>query len=121
VPLILILAILRCCTRSQQIARLWEHAEQQLWLGALAFEPNDAGTKLILAQVDLEWRADTQPLHQIMNSVRAANPGVVPSMAHWWLDCALAERDTAAAKDALVAAGENPINLGDDVFPIVHL
>jgi len=51
-----------------------------------------------------------------MNSVRAANPGVVPSMAHWWLDCALAERDTAAAKDALVAAGENPINLGDDVF-----
>jgi serine/threonine protein kinase/TolB-like protein len=104
-------------TVAANCATLGRYAEQQLWLGrVLAFEPSDAGTKLILAQVDLEWRADTQPLHQMMNSVRATNPGVVPSMAHWWLDCALAERDTAAAKDALVAAGENPINLGDDVF-----
>ena len=104
-------------TVAANCATLRRYAVQQLWLGrVLAFEPNDAGTKLILAQVDLQWKADTQPLHQMMDSVRATNPAVVPSMANWWLDCALAERDTAAAKDALVAAGENPINLGDDVF-----
>jgi serine/threonine protein kinase len=104
-------------TVAANCATLRRYAGQQLWLGrVLAFEPNDAGTKLILAQVDLEWKADTQPLHQMMDSVRATNPAVVPSMANWWLDCALAERDTAAAKDALVAAGENPINIGDDVF-----
>ena len=35
-------------------ATLGRYAEQQLWLGrVLAFEPNNAGTKVILAQVDL--------------------------------------------------------------------
>jgi TolB-like protein/Tfp pilus assembly protein PilF len=98
-------------------ATLGRYAEQQLWLGrVLTFEPNNAGTKVILAKVDLDWGADTRPLHQMMDSVRATNPAVVPNMANWWLECALAERDTAAAKDALIAAGENPINVGDDVF-----
>jgi TolB-like protein/Tfp pilus assembly protein PilF len=98
-------------------ATLGRYAEQQLWLGrVLAFEPDDAVTKVILATVDFEWRADTQPLHQMIDSVRTTNPAAVPRIADWWLDCALAERDAAAAKDALIAAGENPINLGNDVF-----
>jgi tetratricopeptide (TPR) repeat protein len=40
----------------------------------------------------------------------------VPGIAHLWLYCALAERDAAAAEHALNAAGENPINLGNDVL-----
>jgi serine/threonine-protein kinase len=55
-------------------------------------------------------------LHQTIDSVRAANPAALPSIVNWWLDCALGERDTGAARDAVVAAGENPINLGDDVY-----
>jgi len=99
-------------------ATLGRYPEQQLWLDrVLSFEPNNTGTKVILAEVDLEWRADTQPLHQMIDAVLASNPAEVPSIANWWLKCALAERDAAAAKDALIAAGENPINLGNDVFP----
>jgi len=79
-------------------------------------KPDDAGTKVILAAVDFERRADTQQLHQTIDSVRATNPAAAPDIADWWLQCALAERDAAAAKDAVVAAGENPINLGNDVF-----
>jgi TolB-like protein len=98
-------------------ATLGRYAEQQLWLGrVLDFEPNDAVTKVILAEVDFEWRADIQPLHQMINSIRATNPAAVPSIANWWLICGLAKRDAAAVKDALLAAGENPINLGNDVF-----
>jgi len=98
-------------------ATLGRYAEQQLWLGRLlAFEPNDAGTKVILAAVDFECRGDTRPLHQMIDSVRATNPAAVPDIDDWWLHCALAERDAAAATDALTAAGENPINLGNDVF-----
>jgi serine/threonine-protein kinase len=98
-------------------ATLGRYAEQQLWLGrVLAFEPNDAVTKVILADVDFEWRADIQPLHQMIDSIRATNPAAVPRIANWWLNCALAERDATAAKDALVAARENAINLGNDVF-----
>ena len=40
----------------------------------------------------------------------------MPDIDDWWLHCALAERDAVAATDALTAAGENPINLGNDVF-----
>jgi len=52
----------------------------------------------------------------MIDSVRATNPAAVPDIDDWWLHCALAERDAAAATDALTAAGENPINLGNDVF-----
>jgi len=98
-------------------AALERYAEQQLWLGRiLALKPDDAGTKVILAAVDFERQADTQQLHQTIDSVRATNPAAAPDIADWWLQCALAERDAAAAKDAVVAAGENPINLGNDVF-----
>jgi len=98
-------------------ATLGRYAEQQRWLRRiLAFEPDDAITNVILAEVNFQWRADTQPLHQMIDSVRATNPAAVASIADWWFVCALAERDVAAAKDALIAAGVNPINLGNDVL-----
>ncbi len=99
-------------------ATLGRYAEQQVWLDRiLALEPNDAVTKVILADVDFQWRANTRRLHQTIDSVRATNPDALPDINQWWLFCALAERDAAAATDALIAAGgENPITLGNDVF-----
>jgi TolB-like protein/Tfp pilus assembly protein PilF/predicted Ser/Thr protein kinase len=92
----------------------WAHrhyAEAKPWFRrALAFEPNDAPTKVWLAGVDFDWKADTQPLHQTIDSIRATNPAAVPSIADFWLVCALAERDAAAAKDAFVAFSEEPIS-----------
>ena len=98
-------------------ATLRHYPEQRLWLGrVLAFEPNDAATKVILAAVDFESRGDTRALHQVIDSVRATNPAAVQEIHNWWLHCALAERDAAAAKDALIAAGNDPIDLGNDVY-----
>ena len=76
---------------------------------ALAFEPNDAETKVLLAYVDFAWKADTRPLHQTIDSIRATNPAAMSSHAQWWLYYALADRDAAAAKNALIALGENAI------------
>jgi len=98
-------------------ATLGRYAEQKVWLDRiLALEPDDVVTKVILAEVDFQSRADTRPLHQMIDSVRATNLGAVPDIIHWWLHCALAERNAAAATDALIAAREDPISLGDDVF-----
>ncbi len=98
-------------------ATLGRYAEQQRWLDrVLAVEPNDAATKVILASVDFERRADTGPLHRMIDSVRATNPAAVPDIDDWWLHCALAERDAAAATDALIAMGKNPIDVGHDVY-----
>jgi TolB-like protein/Tfp pilus assembly protein PilF len=84
------------------------YAEAKRWFArGLAFDPNDAVTKVWLALVDFAWKADTRPLHQTIESIRATNPAaVVPDIAQWWLYCALAERDGTAAKDALIASGD---------------
>ena len=79
----------------------------------LAIKPNDAETKADRAFVELDWKADTRPLHQTIDSMRVTNPSTMASIAGSRLLCALAERDPAAAKDALIALGDTPLN--DDV------
>src|SRR5262249_1135577 len=74
---------------------------------------DDRNGKVAGAAVDLDWNADTRPLHQAINSIRATDPGALQSIADLWLLCALAERDAAGAKDALVAAGEKSIGLAN--------
>ena len=75
----------------------------------LAFDPDDAVAKAWHAFVDFDWKADTRPVHQMIDSIRATNPAALPTIANYWLGCAMAERDGAAAHNALLAAGENPI------------
>jgi serine/threonine protein kinase/Tfp pilus assembly protein PilF len=97
----------------QQIALSHRHlrqfAEEKSVLDrALAIEPNNIDIKLELASIDFYWKADTRPLRQMVDSIRATNPAATRDIAEYWLFCALAERDTAAARNALLAAGENP-------------
>ena len=83
---------------------------------ALTIEPNDVVIRLERATVEFNWKADTRPLHQVLDSIRATNPATGALADYWdyWLYCALAERDAAAAKNAVIAAGQNPA-LTDDV------
>jgi tetratricopeptide (TPR) repeat protein len=78
----------------------------------LAFEPNDVITKVAYALTELNSKADTRPLHQVIDSIAATNPAAIPSIANSWLLCALGERDAATSKNALIALGENAMNLG---------
>jgi TolB-like protein len=86
--------------------------EESLLARILVFEPNDAVTRVQHAFVELDSKADTQPLHQMIESIRATNPAAIPSIANNWLVCALAERDGTAAENALTAFGESPITFG---------
>jgi eukaryotic-like serine/threonine-protein kinase len=92
----------------QQIALSYGHLsryaeEEQALDRVLAIEPNDIATRLERAGIEMDWRADTRPLHQAIDSVRAKNPAALPTVADSWLICALAERDVAAANQALSA------------------
>ena len=75
----------------------------------LAIRPDDAETKVTRAFVQLWWKADTRPLHQLMDEIRAKGRDAIQSVASGWLECALAERDPAAADNALAAMGENTL------------
>jgi TolB-like protein len=97
----------------QQIALsyrlLHRFAEQKSVLErALAIDPNNVDIKLELASVDFYWKADSRPLHHMVDSIRATNPGATQDISEYWLFYALAERDAAAARNAVIAAGDNP-------------
>jgi len=97
----------------QQIGLSYHHlrryAEEKSVLDrALAIEPKDVDTKVARAFVEFHWKADTRPLNQMLDSIRATNPAATQSIADGWLICALAERDPVAAKNAAIAAGANP-------------
>jgi serine/threonine protein kinase/tetratricopeptide (TPR) repeat protein len=74
---------------------------------ALAIEPDNAERKIARALVEFDWKADTRPLHQVIDELRVKDAAAIQNAADNWLVCALAERDPAAAANALAALGEN--------------
>jgi hypothetical protein len=59
--------------------------------------------------VEIDWKANTWPVHQLIDEIQAKDPAARPGVADYWLLCALAERDPAAAANALAALGDNSV------------
>jgi len=76
---------------------------------ALALRPNDLDVKVDRANVEIDWKANTGPVHQLIDEIRANDLSALQSVGDFWLFCALAERDSAAAANALVALGDNSV------------
>src|SRR5438309_2703710 len=74
---------------------------------ALAIKPDNPEILAARAQVDLDWKADTRPLHQAIEKIRAKNAAALPSVADTWLLGALAEHNAAASSSALAALGDS--------------
>ena len=75
---------------------------------ALAIVPDNVETRANRAEYELFWKAGTRPLRQTIDAILVQGPGAIARAASSWFDCALAERDPAAAERALVALGDNP-------------
>ena len=89
-------------------AYLRRYADEAAMLDrALGIEPNDAGLKIARAEVECDWKANTRPVHQLIDEIRVKDPTAIQSVSDSWLICALAERDPAAAANALAALGKN--------------
>ena len=74
---------------------------------ALAIVPNDIDTKISRAQAELDWKADTRPLHNTIDALLSGQPSAAASFADSWFYLALCERDFPAAERALAALGEH--------------
>jgi TolB-like protein len=74
----------------------------------LEITPDDIAVASSIAFVDLDWRADTAPLRQFIDRLRSERLSGVGDTADIGFLCALAERDWAAAEQALTALGNNP-------------
>jgi serine/threonine-protein kinase len=76
---------------------------------ALTIVPNDVATQTMRVLVDFDWKAETRPLHEMIDPILAAGlPDAISDAAETWFTFALAERDPAAAERALAALGDNP-------------
>jgi TolB-like protein/class 3 adenylate cyclase len=73
---------------------------------ALGIKPDDPETKAARDLAYLDWKADTRPLRQAIDEIRAKNPQATKSIADLSLICALAERDAASAEMALTELGD---------------
>jgi TolB-like protein/class 3 adenylate cyclase/Flp pilus assembly protein TadD len=79
---------------------------------ALSIKPDDAEMRAGRASTFLDWKADTRPLHQTIDEIRAKNPQAVKSVADVWFLCALADHDASGGETALNALGD--ATFGDD-------
>ena len=107
----------------QQIAlsysNLHRYSEEAAMLDrALAIKPDDVETQAARALLELDWKANTQRLHETIDSIRASNPEKLPAVADTWLIGALAERDPVSAEAALVALGDGVF--GNDAMQAFH-
>ena len=70
---------------------------------ALAIAPNDPGTRVARAFVELQWHADTKPVHAEIDAVLREQPEAAADLARVWFYVALCERDPIGARRALAA------------------
>ncbi len=83
---------------------------------ALKIAPGNIELRLDRAEVDLNWRADTHPLHAVIAAILADKPAAAPDLAGGWLLLGLCERDQAATQSALAALGDG--SFGPDAIQL---
>jgi TolB-like protein/Tfp pilus assembly protein PilF len=96
----------------QQIARSFDYLrrfadEAAILDRALAIVPNDIGVRVQRAEIALFWRADSKPLHSVIETIIRENPKAAEGLVDQWLYLALCERDYAAADRALSVMPED--------------
>jgi TolB-like protein/Flp pilus assembly protein TadD len=82
-------------------------AEAAAYERILAFRPDDFRTKVSRAVVELYWRADTKPLHALIEERLKQNPAAAKELVQLRLMLFFQERDLAGIADALATLGDN--------------
>ena len=84
---------------------------------ALAIDPKDAVTRVQLAKVDLDSKADPKPLHREMQAIVAEQPDVARALSDQLHLVAMCERDPKAASAALATMSLNGCHDEAVIFP----
>jgi TolB-like protein/Tfp pilus assembly protein PilF len=81
--------------------------EKEVLNRCLEIAPNDASTMCVSGQVDLWWKANPQPLHEVIARLRTDQPGSMADVADSWFISAMATSDQTEGEQALIAVGQN--------------
>jgi tetratricopeptide (TPR) repeat protein len=106
----------------QQIARSFDYLrrfadEAAILDRALAIVPNDIGVRVQRAEIPLLWRADSKPLHSVIETILRENPKAAEDLVDQWLYLALCEHDHNAANQALNVMPDAGYRIEGFAFP----
>jgi serine/threonine-protein kinase len=87
------------------------------WDRTLAVAPKDPNTRVWRALVDMDSRADTQPMHDIIEKIISEDPSAVDLIAGHWLHLALCERHEAEMGRALASLPPEGVVRRDLLMP----
>jgi serine/threonine-protein kinase len=93
-------SILQQISLTYQALRRYKEAISTLD-SVLAIAPKDVPSQVRRSWVELEWRADSKPMHATIERIMAEDPSAGPVIVNSWLALILRERDAAAAERAL--------------------
>ena len=86
---------------------------------AIALAPDQVSLRVQRGLAELDWHADTKPLHSTIDSIVHDNPNLVQTLGDQWLFLALCERDPDAAQHALAGmSAADGCNRDDIPFPV---
>jgi tetratricopeptide (TPR) repeat protein len=83
----------------------------------LHLTPKDAGSRVERAMIELDARADAQPLQLAIRSVISEDPNAAGGVAEPWLFLALCQRDWSGTRNALAAMTGDGCRLEGVPFP----
>jgi len=87
------------------------------WDRTLAIAPGDPNTRVWRALVDMDSRADTQPMHDVIEKIIREDPSAVDSIAEHRLYLALCQRDAAEMERALASLPPEGVVRRDLLMP----
>jgi TolB-like protein/Tfp pilus assembly protein PilF/tRNA A-37 threonylcarbamoyl transferase component Bud32 len=87
------------------------------WDRTLAVAPSDPNTRVWRALVDMDSRADAQPVHDVIEKIISEDPSAVDSIAEHWLYLALCRRDAVEMARALASVPPEGIIRRDLLMP----
>ncbi|HEY1582646.1 MAG TPA: protein kinase [Chthoniobacterales bacterium] len=79
---------------------------------ALLIKPDNSNLRLERGLIDLKWHANTRPLHAVIASILAKDPGAASDIAGVWSLLAFCERDRATIDRAIAALGDGSYGPG---------
>jgi TolB-like protein/Tfp pilus assembly protein PilF/class 3 adenylate cyclase len=83
----------------------------------ISLEPNNFNARIGRAQMEVSWKADPRPLHELIASAIRENPASARGLATIRVYLAFAERDPAGGLQALADLGENTFGPDAIQFP----
>jgi TolB-like protein/Tfp pilus assembly protein PilF/tRNA A-37 threonylcarbamoyl transferase component Bud32 len=108
--------LLQDAAQTYQFERRFSEAAAA-WDRALAVAPGDPNTRLWRALVDLDSRADTQPMHEVIQQIVTEDPSAVDAIAEHSFFLALCRRDAAEMTRALASLPPEGIIRRDLLMP----